>query len=113
MHSEKYVLRIVHSVDVVDENAELTYWIRHQVNLLLNDVDNSLNDLKQVLLANPNHSGAFLARARILAYIGSYRDALNDIERCLLLNPQSEILLMEKARLHEVLDVTITCHLDD
>ena len=104
----EHVAAIAHLTAAIDEDpgfAEALYR-RATAYYQTGDVGPALDDLRQVLVLNPDHFGALQGFAVIIAELGRKAEALEVFQRVLDMNPQDANVADAVARLARELDGT-------
>jgi len=96
-----YALRVFDNIIVADPKWSEAWNKRATVYFLMNEFQNSLDDIDKVLIIEPRHFGALSGQARIFIKIKKYEKAIKSIERALKFYPsfKSRELIPEIERL--------------
>ena len=96
-----YALRVFDNIIVADPKWSEAWNKRATVYFLMNEFQNSLDDIDKVLIIEPRHFGALSGQARIFIKIKKYEKAIKSIEKTLKFYPsfRSRELIPEIKRL--------------
>lgn len=96
-----YALKVFNNIIVTDPRWSEAWNKRATVFFLMNEFNNSLDDIDKVLSIEPRHFGALSGQARIFIKLQKYEKAIKSIERALEFYPsfKSRELIPEIERL--------------